>query len=393
MMPGTTTPTDRDEERAEARRKVAAAVDLVSGYAMLTARQRGAILEALNAADWQIALQYAEVKRLEREVARLARVTPDNPHGYRREFPTAADRTGPTLDEWREEWAHTLGNADNIAEAIGIALGAASMCWENPAGAGTFESDRASVLVDVLTEYVLDQVALRHKACDQRIDLLTEQLNQRDAEITKRWKRNRELNGDVAVAQDARAKAEHERDRLRARNEEIEADRVEQLRTLESMRAERDKAAHNMRRERARADRYCRDAEAAEGRLEQIAGILNRTPFPPDRTDPEPGDSWVDHVHERADLARQLRAEPGAQILECSNPWGPGGIVHQLRRADEPGPRPGPTPATPSAIGHSPSLHMLGACPCQAGTPFDPDYTEADLDPATATAADEETPV
>jgi hypothetical protein len=36
---------------------------------------------------------------------------------------------------------------------------------------------------------------------------------------------------------------------------------------------------------------------------------------------------------------------------------------------------------------------MLGACPCQAGTPFDPDYTEADLDPATATAADEETPV
>lgn len=37
-------------------------------------------------------------------------------------------------------------------EAIFQALGAASVCWENPGGAGIFESDRAKQVGDDLVE-------------------------------------------------------------------------------------------------------------------------------------------------------------------------------------------------------------------------------------------------
>lgn len=50
-----------------------------------------------------------------------------------------------------------IANALTIKEAIGLAMGAASSCWENLQGAGTFESERASELVDVLYDRMMDR--------------------------------------------------------------------------------------------------------------------------------------------------------------------------------------------------------------------------------------------
>lgn len=41
-----------------------------------------------------------------------------------------------------------------LHEAIGEAVGAASMCWQFPAGAGRFDSDRAAAIVDALEEFI-----------------------------------------------------------------------------------------------------------------------------------------------------------------------------------------------------------------------------------------------
>lgn len=35
-----------------------------------------------------------------------------------------------------------------VEELIGTAIGAGSMCWEHPGGAGVFDSDRASLIVE-----------------------------------------------------------------------------------------------------------------------------------------------------------------------------------------------------------------------------------------------------
>ena len=35
-----------------------------------------------------------------------------------------------------------------VDDIIGEAIGAASVCWENPGGAGAFDSERASIIVD-----------------------------------------------------------------------------------------------------------------------------------------------------------------------------------------------------------------------------------------------------
>ena len=51
-----------------------------------------------------------------------------------------------------------IQGADTIEEAIGLSLGAASVCWENVAGAGVFESSRASLICETLTELVRDYV-------------------------------------------------------------------------------------------------------------------------------------------------------------------------------------------------------------------------------------------
>lgn len=51
----------------------------------------------------------------------------------------------------RDEIARHGGD---LFTAVGIVVGAASSCWENLAGAGAFESNRASVLVDVLLQHI-----------------------------------------------------------------------------------------------------------------------------------------------------------------------------------------------------------------------------------------------
>ncbi len=335
MMPGTTTATDRNEERVEARRQLAAALNVVTAYAMLTVPQRRAVRDALNAADWQIVTQHAEVKRLEREAERLGRVAPDlsdyidaahglicNAHRTTVDHVTEADGASPGWAEAARRWIDayppnlTAGHDEFAAEVARIRehdeLFAANKRLERERDQHLAERDRAlaeaRALIDerdqaralvtgdearaALEKFEAQRIREVQKGAIER-EHLREELAQRDQELRKRWKRNRELNGDVAVAQDARAKAEHERDRLRARNEEIEGDRValvqerdrlratvtqmsddrlELLKSRDSMRAERDKAVHQLRR--------------AEDRLAAIRLTLD--PGWPDNTEPGP---------------------------------------------------------------------------------------------------------
>ena len=54
-----------------------------------------------------------------------------------------------------EPWAPDLrGASDRLASAVGQAVGSASMCWENPAGAGIFDSDAASRVVTGLVQWI-----------------------------------------------------------------------------------------------------------------------------------------------------------------------------------------------------------------------------------------------
>jgi hypothetical protein len=39
-----------------------------------------------------------------------------------------------------------------IHQIIGEAVGAASVCWSNPGGAGVFDSERASAIVDAVID-------------------------------------------------------------------------------------------------------------------------------------------------------------------------------------------------------------------------------------------------
>ena len=41
-----------------------------------------------------------------------------------------------------------------VHEAVMQALGAASVCWENPGGAGVFDSERASAIGDELLDFL-----------------------------------------------------------------------------------------------------------------------------------------------------------------------------------------------------------------------------------------------
>lgn len=49
------------------------------------------------------------------------------------------------------EFAASLRRA--IDAATGMIIGAASSCWENLAGAGNFQSQHASALIDLMLEY------------------------------------------------------------------------------------------------------------------------------------------------------------------------------------------------------------------------------------------------
>lgn len=39
-------------------------------------------------------------------------------------------------------------NVHDARELIGVAIGAGSVCWENPAGAGVFDSTKAAEIAD-----------------------------------------------------------------------------------------------------------------------------------------------------------------------------------------------------------------------------------------------------
>lgn len=54
------------------------------------------------------------------------------------------------IDSIREEIDRHNGS---LPTAVGIVVGAASMCWPLPGGASVFQSQRASALVDLLLSY------------------------------------------------------------------------------------------------------------------------------------------------------------------------------------------------------------------------------------------------
>ena len=65
------------------------------------------------------------------------------------------------MDEYLKSVERTIAKAVADADkplvaAIGVVLGAASSCWTNLEGAGTFESDRAAGLITVLEKWVIE---------------------------------------------------------------------------------------------------------------------------------------------------------------------------------------------------------------------------------------------
>lgn len=58
--------------------------------------------------------------------------------------------TASQADPWVEQMTAELDKAPDILTAIQLAIGAASMCWENVDRAGVFESDRASAISELL---------------------------------------------------------------------------------------------------------------------------------------------------------------------------------------------------------------------------------------------------
>lgn len=55
----------------------------------------------------------------------------------------------PEVSDWKFEPSDP---ECGLKTFVGEAVGAASMCWENPEGAGVFDSTRASVIVDAILE-------------------------------------------------------------------------------------------------------------------------------------------------------------------------------------------------------------------------------------------------
>lgn len=64
------------------------------------------------------------------------------------------------LDEVKKEINQKL-EAGDIGGAIAVAGGFFSVCWDNPAGAGEFDSTRAAALSDWMAERV--QAYIRHE--------------------------------------------------------------------------------------------------------------------------------------------------------------------------------------------------------------------------------------
>ena len=61
----------------------------------------------------------------------------------------------PDRSEKGTAW-YAIAHAESLEEAVQLAIGAASTCWETLAGAGIFDSDRALKISDTLVKYVRD---------------------------------------------------------------------------------------------------------------------------------------------------------------------------------------------------------------------------------------------
>jgi hypothetical protein len=73
------------------------------------------------------------------------------------------------LDEVKKELDRLFAEGD-ISGAIGTAGGAFSICWENPVGAGVFQSEEAAAIADYLYAGVLDYICRKIKAGQQSVD-------------------------------------------------------------------------------------------------------------------------------------------------------------------------------------------------------------------------------
>jgi hypothetical protein len=69
----------------------------------------------------------------------------------RQDLPAYLNSVRTTINRCAEE------SDDPLRAAIGVAMGAASTCWTNLAGAGIFDSDRAEGLVHMLADWVREQ--------------------------------------------------------------------------------------------------------------------------------------------------------------------------------------------------------------------------------------------
>lgn len=60
-------------------------------------------------------------------------------------------------------------DADTVAEVVGQAIGFGSVCWENPGGAGVFDSAMASEAVDDAVERINEIIGILSPAQAQRL--------------------------------------------------------------------------------------------------------------------------------------------------------------------------------------------------------------------------------
>lgn len=54
----------------------------------------------------------------------------------------------------KEDIEEVFTKCSDLSEAVGVAVGMASMCWENVEGAGEFMSRRAAWITEALYEHI-----------------------------------------------------------------------------------------------------------------------------------------------------------------------------------------------------------------------------------------------
>lgn len=62
-----------------------------------------------------------------------------------------------------EFWFNYLSNADDLEQAVFVAVGAASGCWDNLSGAGVFESNKAKAIGKGLIEAIKHHTSLSQR--------------------------------------------------------------------------------------------------------------------------------------------------------------------------------------------------------------------------------------